>query len=114
MRNDVKDESNYWTGIPTNTPVCVGIRPRGIVLANYETKAVLPRSPDEPHEYDFNKIVTWGVSTEYFVLVLKNPKSSSGQSKFYFKTTQVIMETIYEKYFMYLKYINLINYRENR
>jgi len=50
------------------------IKPDGISLCDATTKEPFINNDEgkkgEPHFYNFAQIVTWGVSTEFFVLVV--------------------------------------------
>ena len=59
----------------------------------------------KPHEYTFAEVLTWGVSTEYFVIVVGTQDS---QHKIYLETSQVYKQIPFH---LFIKYFN-INFRE--
>lgn len=57
------------------------------MLCDAVTKEPFPKpESNQLHSYEFKDVVTWGVSTEFFVLVLGNHEK---QDKIYLETSQV-------------------------
>lgn len=76
-------------GIPENVTIILAVRPQGIILCDANTREPILKKGDKedkkPHEYTFAEVLTWGVSTEYFVIVVGN---QDNQNKIYLETSQ--------------------------
>lgn len=75
-------------GIPDNVTIILAIKPSAVLLCDATTKEPFPKKEEKQiHSYTFKEILTWGVSTEYFVLVI-GTASGDKQEKIYLETSQ--------------------------
>jgi len=65
----------------------LAIKPSAVMICDIITKEPFPKKDVGLHIYDFKDVVTWGVSTEFFVLVVGNHEK---QDKVYLETSQVM------------------------
>ena len=90
-------------GIPENVSIILAIKPSAVMICDALTKEPFPKKEGAGlHTYEFKDVVTWGVSTEFFVLVVGNHEK---QDKLYLETSQVISynKTFFKVIFIVLK-----------
>lgn len=90
-------------GIPENVSIILAIKPTSVMLCDAVSKEPFPKKDStQLHAYEFKDVVTWGVSTEFFVLVIGNHEK---QDKVYLETSQVrlIIKNNYLFFFFFNK-----------